>query len=482
MKTYDTTIKFGTDGWRGIIAEDFTFENVRRCSQGVANYLKDAVQADKSIVIGYDTRFSSADFARAAAEVLAANGIKVLLTDKPTPTPVISYGVTAYQASGGIVITASHNPARWNGFKYKTSDGASAPMDIVTPIEQHIAAVTPGAILRVDADRAEKQGLIEYIDLKPAYIQQVKRLVNPQKQSNLKIVVDSMHGAGAGYFKALLDNPPDIIEINSEPNPDFPGMKQPEPISANLSRLAATVRSNGASVGLATDGDADRIGIIDEHGNFMTQLQVYALLALYLLDIRGERGAIVKSITTTSMLFKLGQLYKVPVFEVPVGFKYVAPVMIRENAMIGGEESGGYGFHGHVPERDAMVAGLYFIDFMNRTGKTPSQLLEYLYSKVGPHYYDRIDILFNPSERKSITQRLINSNPAVLDGIKVMKKDTSDGFRFLMEDGSWLLIRFSGTEPLLRIYAETSSLLKVQRLLETGSNLAGVKYETNQPG
>jgi alpha-D-glucose phosphate-specific phosphoglucomutase len=451
---------------------------VRRCAQGVADYLQASELANKGIVIGYDTRFASADFARASAEVLAGNNVKVYLTDKPTPTPVVSYGIVAHKAGGGIVITASHNPAQWNGFKYKTPDGASAPTDIVTEIEQYIATTQPGSIKRLDIDKAVSHGWIEYTDLKPVYTEQINRIINTRdiKQANFKIVVDSMHGSGSGYFRMLLeDSQDDVIEINAEPNPNFPGMKQPEPIAPNLSRLAFTVRQSGASVGLATDGDSDRIGIIDEHGNFLTQLQVYALLALYLLEVRGERGAIVKSITTTSMLYRLGELYGVPVFEVPVGFKYVAPVMLEENAMIGGEESGGYGFRGHVPERDALVAGLYFLDFMAKTGKTPSQLLDYLYSKVGPHYYDRMDIYFNAAERDIIVKRVEDSFPPFLDGVKVLKKDPLDGFRFILEDGGWLLIRFSGTEPVLRIYAETSSPQKVQRLLELGAELAGPK-------
>jgi phosphomannomutase len=285
-----------------------------------------------------------------------------------------------------------------------------------------------------------------------------------------------MHGAGGGYFKMLLDDGATrVSEIKAEPNPAFPGMKQPEPIGGNLSELSETVKREKAAVGLATDGDSDRLGVMDENGKFITQLQVYALLALYFFEIRGERGAIVKSITTTSMLNRLGELYHVPVFEVPVGFKYVAPVMLRQNALIGGEESGGYAFRGHVPERDGLLAGLYFLDFIAQTGKTPSQLLEYLYQKVGPHYYDRRDALFNESERAVIIQRMADSSPESLNGVMVLRKESADGFRFLLADGGWLLVRFSGTEPLLRIYAESSSDENVRRLLDIGQNMAGIK-------
>jgi phosphomannomutase len=257
-----------------------------------------------------------------------------------------------------------------------------------------------------------------------------------------------MHGAGAGYFSWLLEGGQNrITELNAEVNPAFPGMKQPEPIAPNLEKLAAAVRQSGAAVGIATDGDADRLGLMDERGGFLNQLQVYSLLALYLLETRGQRGAIVRTITSSCMLNKLGSLYGVPVFEVPVGFKYVAPVMQRENAMVGGEESGGYGYRGHVPERDGILSGLFFLDFMFRSGKTPSQLLDYLYSKVGEHHYDRRDMSFNEADRAAIVHRLQQASPATLNGLRVVRKDTQDGFRFILADDSWLLIRFSGTEP-----------------------------------
>ena len=283
-----------------------------------------------------------------------------------------------------------------------------------------------------------------------------------------------MYGAGAGYFKRLLDGGAiKVTEINDERNPLFPGI-QPEPIAVNLAKLSATVKREGASVGLATDGDADRIGIIDENGVFLTQLQVFALLCLYLLEIRQERGPIVKTITTTSMLYRLGEIFKVPVYETPVGFKYVAPIMLAENALIGGEESGGYGFRGHIPERDAILAGLYFLDLMVKTGKTPSELLDYLYSKVGPHYYQRVDFTLPEDKRQIINNRIRHNLPESIDGVKVVKTDTTDGFRFILADTTWLLIRFSGTEPVLRIYAESDSLPRTERLLKLGKELAGV--------
>ena len=478
MGLKDNPIKFGTDGWRGIIAEDFTFDNVRICAQAVADYLKKSGLAKRGLVIGYDTRFASEDFARAAAEVICGNGIKVYLCTQATPTPVISYGVLAKKAGGAVVITASHNPAQWNGFKYKSEDGASAPTEVITEIENNIATIIKsGKLKQLSLTEADKQGLIEYIDLAPPYQKQIKKFINLDElgKGNLKIVVDSMYGAGAGYFKMLLaDSSHQIIEINDNRNPSFPDMKQPEPIAVNLNRLSARIKEEGADIGIATDGDADRLGIIDEKGNFLTQLQVFALLALYLLEVRRQRGAIVKTITATSMLDRLGEIFNVPVYETAVGFKYVAPIMLKENALIGGEESGGYGFRGHVPERDAILAGLYFLDLILKTGKTPSQLLNYLYGKVGPHQYNRMDIEFSEEQRDTINSCIISSSPEALDGVKVVKKDIFDGSRLTLADTSWLLIRFSGTEPLLRIYAESDSPSRVSRLLEWGRELAGV--------
>jgi len=443
----------------------------------VADYLKQAGLSSRGLIIGYDTRFASEDFAAAAAEVVAGNGIKVYLCPRATPTPVVSYGVRAQVTGGAIVITASHNMAIWSGFKYKSEDGSSAPPEITAEIEKHIShTLATGKIRQMPLAEALAQGLVEYLDLAPTYFDQLTKLIdlNKLRQARLKVVVDPMYGAGAGYFKRLLDGGAiELVEINSERNPLFPGI-QPEPIAANLAKLSATIKKARASVGLATDGDADRLGIMDEEGRFLTQLQVFALLALYMLEIRGERGSMVKTITTTSMLHRLGDIFEVPVYETPVGFKYVAPIMLAENALIGGEESGGYGFRGHIPERDGILSGLYFLDLMTKTGKTPSQLMDYLYSKVGPHYYQRVDVEFPEGERQIITSRLEYNRLKSLDGVKVVTFDTTDGFRFILADTTWLLIRFSGTEPLLRIYAESNSLPRVERLLELGKELAGV--------
>jgi len=476
-------IKFGTDGWRGIIAEDFTFDNVRICAQAVAEYLKQNRLGKQSLVIGYDTRFASEDFAAAAAEVIAGNNIKVHLCLKPAPTPVVSFTVPATKSAGAIVITASHNPGSWNGFKYKSQDGASAPGEVTSQIERNISSLSQTLSLgereqrrdvkRLALDKALKRGIVDYLDPSPAYFEHLSHFVDVEelRRQKLNIIVDPMYGAGIGYFKAVLQGSNlKITEINAERNPSFPQI-QPEPIAKNLTKLSRLVVEQKADVGLATDGDADRIGIIDERGQFLTQHQVFALLCLYLLEVRGERGAMIRTLTSTMMISRLGKLFDVPVYETPVGFKYVAPLMMEKNAIIGGEESGGYGFRGHVPERDAILAGLYFLDFMVKTGKTPSQLLDYLYSKVGPHYYDRMDFHISSAKRRTILHRLSSSSPDTIAGSKVTKVDTTDGFRFFLGDDSWLLVRFSGTEPLVRIYSEAESLERARELLDEGKKL-----------
>jgi alpha-D-glucose phosphate-specific phosphoglucomutase len=471
-------IKFGTDGWRGIIAADFTFDNVRICAQAVAGYLKQHRLDKRGLVIGYDTRFASEDFAAAAAEVMAGNDVKVHLCLRAAPTPVVSFAVPATKSAGGIVITASHNPGSWNGFKYKSQDGASAPENVTSQIEENIdSLIRRGvSVKRLALDTALKRGVVDYMDPSPVYFEHLGRFVDLEKlrRQKLNIVVDPMYGAGIGYFKAILQGGDlKVAEINAERNPAFPQI-QPEPIARNLTRLSRSVVARKADVGLATDGDADRIGIIDEKGRFLTQHQVFALLCLYLLEARGERGAMVRTLTSTMMVSRLGELFDVPVYETPVGFKYVAPLMMKRNAIIGGEESGGYGFRGHVPERDAILAGLYFLDFMAETKKTPSQLLDYLYSKVGPHYYDRRDFHISAANRRTIVQRLASNPPKKLAGSRLTRIDTTDGFRFFLGDESWLLIRFSGTEPLVRVYAEAESIERTGELLDEGEKLIGL--------
>ena len=473
-----STIKFGTDGWRAIIAEDFTFDNVRACAQGVADYLKESDKDKSGVVIGYDTRYASEDFASACAEVLAGNGIRSILLSRVSPTPVTSYSITALKADGGIMITASHNPGNYNGFKFKTEAGASAPTEVISVIEKNANNYTleEGHIRRLEIKEAIRKKLITFHDPFPGYSRHVKKLIDLEelKKHSMRIVVDSMYGAGIGFFKDLLEGGQiQIHEINTVHNPLFPGI-QPEPIGKNLGKLARHVIRDNAAAGLATDGDADRIGLVDENGRYRNTQEVFALLAMYLLETCKERGALVKTLTSTDMLYKIGELYSVPVFETQVGFKYVAPIMLKENALLGGEESGGYGFRGHIPERDGILAGLYLLDYIVRTGKTPTQLLQDIYKKVGPHYYERVDSYLGEVAKKQILSKLSSGNIESILQRRVVKLDTRDGFRYKLEDGSWLLLRFSGTEPLVRIYAESSTPEDVQRLLQYGQELAGI--------
>jgi len=474
------SIRFGTDGWRAVIAEDFTFDNVRICAQAVAAYLRESVGQSAKVVVGYDTRFGSEDFAAASAEVLAANGLHVYLTGKAEPTPVVSHAVVNLKADGGIVITASHNPGRWNGFKYKGPDGSSAPMEVISEVERHVAAlVQAGAsaqVRRLGLSEAMAEGLVERHDPSVAYIAGISRLVDLDalRQMSGTMVVDSMYGAGSGYFARLLGGSRlNIEELNSERNPLFPGIR-PEPITPNLARLRSRVPEAGALLGIATDGDADRVGIVDEQGQFMTQHQVFALLCHYLLAVRQERGDIIRSVTTTEMISLLGQRFGVPVHVTAVGFKYIAPLMLECDALIGGEESGGYGFRGHIPERDGILAGLYFLDYARRTGKTPSRLLDDLYELVGPHHYDRLDQELEPADRARGAALLEQMGPDRVGAAEVHLVDRTDGVRLVLRDGSWLLFRLSGTEPLVRIYAEAESMERVRALLSQGRALLGL--------
>jgi alpha-D-glucose phosphate-specific phosphoglucomutase len=473
-------LKFGTDGWRGRIADDYTFDNVRRCSEGYALWLlaeaRRARVSKPTVVIGHDKRFQSEDFAACAAEVLAGHGVKVFLTDGATPTPVIAYAVKSQRALGAINITASHNPPHDNGFKVRNHTGGAIDPAGLAVIEGGIPP-TSDSVKRLAYASAVKQGLIETFDASAEYLVNLKKLVKlkPIKDAGLSIVVDPMWGNGAGWFPRLIGGGKTTIhEIHNVRNPSFPEMSRPEPIRPNVDVGLKTTKQLGADVLCITDGDADRCGFGDENGAFINQLRAMALLALYLLEVRGQRGPIVKTLSTTSMLESLGRQYGVAVHETGVGFKYVAPKMTETDAIIGGEESGGYAFRGNVPERDGILANLYLLDMMVQTGKTPSQLVDWLFEKVGPHYYDRIDTVMNEADRAKVKQRLIDAAPAKIAGIAVSRKNTTDGFKFELADGGWLLLRMSGTEPLVRVYTETGKQRNVKVLLHEGLKIAGL--------
>ncbi len=427
------------------------------------------------VVIGHDKRFLSENFAAAATEVLTANGLRVYLTDGATPTPVISFSVVNRKAVGAINITASHNPPTDNGFKVRDENGGAIAPTGLTEIKSYIPPSIDG-VKRIPLTDAEMQKLVQKFDPVPAYSSHLTDLIDlkPIIESPLHVVVDTMWGNGAGWFSRLLAGGNiQINEIHNTRNPIFPEMKRPEPIPPNIDVGLKTTLEQKADVLLVTDGDADRLGLGDENGQFVNQLQTYALLAYYLLEIRKERGPIVKTLSTTSMLDKLGKLYNVPVYETGVGFKYVAPKMLETNAMIGGEESGGYAFRGNVPERDGILAGLYILDMMVKLNRKPSELIELLFSKVGPHYYDRIDTSFN-GDRQAREEKILSAKPSTIGGLKVTGLNTLDGYKFLLEDGGWLLIRFSGTEAIMRVYCETTHHESVQSILKDGLKIAGL--------
>ena len=473
-------IKFGTDGWRALIAGDYTYENVARCARGLCDYLKQRGTADQGLIVGCDTRFLSPEFAATVAGVSACQGIRTLLSVEAAPTPVLSYNVLHHGAGGAAIITASHNPATWNGFKFKPEYAGSATQEITDDLEEAIRKVGPVDAAEIDAAlRHSREGgtpLVKNFDPSEPYFEHLARLVDLDaiRSAGFRVVVDAMYGAGGGYLPRFLEGgPTTVVELHGQRNPAFPGMAQPEPIAPNLTELMAEVPGTGASVGIALDGDADRVGIIDEAGNFVTTLDVFSLLALYLLEEKGERGSLIKGVTASQALNKMGESYGVAVHEVQVGFKHMGPRMEELNALMAGEESGGFAFRGHVPERDGILSGLLVLEYMAKTGKTVSELLNNLFERVGPHFYHRRDIEFEADDRDRISRMANNPELAHLGKYRVVASDSIDGRRLRFDDG-WLAVRFSGTEPLLRIYAEADSPERVSGLLDAAQEYLGV--------
>ena len=467
-------IRFGTDGWRAIIGEDYTFANVARCARGLCDYMKRRGTADKGLIVGYDTRFLSPEFAATVASVCADQGVRIMLADAPAPTPVLSYGVMHHGTGGAAIITASHNPAIWNGFKFKPEYAGSATQEITDELEEVIGAV--GHVAPAGIQSEGESGLVESLAPAEPYFEHVAKLVDLDaiRSAGFHVMVDAMYGAGAGYLPKLLEGGRTTVEeLHGHRNPAFPGMAQPEPIAQNLAELMARVPADGASVGIALDGDADRVGIIDETGRFVTTLDTFSLLALYLLESRGWRGSLIKGVTASQALNKMGDIYGVDVHEVRVGFKHMGPRMDELNALMAGEESGGFAFRGHVPERDGILSGLFVLENMAKSGRAVSQLLEKLFERVGPHFYHRRDIEFAAADRERINQRVNDPGLERLGAYSVAASDSIDGRRLHFDDG-WLGVRFSGTEPLLRIYAEASSPERVAGLLDAAVEYLGV--------
>ncbi|NQW20126.1 MAG: phosphoglucomutase/phosphomannomutase family protein [Chloroflexi bacterium] len=447
-------IQFGTDGWRAIIADDFTFSNVRACAEAVARNLIATSRSDQGLVVGFDTRYGSPRFAKAVADVVNSYGIETHMFDVAAPTPACSFAVVDHSAANGIMITASHNPPEWNGFKVKSSAGGSATPAEVAQIEKHLAEVLDGK----PSNQRGKQATNTTFDVIGPYLEQLHRVIDvaPIKAKPLKVVVDAMHGSGAGIIsKVLAGGVIQVTEIRSEHNPNFPGMDQPEPIEHNLKPLSYAVRKSGADVGIALDGDADRVGIVDENGRYFSTLEVFSLLTDHFMGRRNERGGVACTITMSSMVDKLSAHYGAPVFRTSVGFKFVGPTMVDNGCSMGGEESGGYAFKGHVPERDGSLSGLLFLEAMVMSGRKPSELLSDLHTLVGPHTFRRIDISYDESERSNLANKVLSAAPKTLGGLALESDDRRDGVRFNLAGGSWAVVRMSGTEPLVRIYAET---------------------------
>jgi phosphomannomutase len=470
----ENPVHFGTDGWRAIIAEDFTFENVRACTAAIADHFLATYGTARHVVVGYDTRFLSAEFASVAARVLAGRGYRVELADRPAPTPATSYRIVESGACGGVIITSSHNPAAWNGIKVKPHYGGSASPDVVADIETRVPAILQARDYRIAPTDSDA---ITTFDPLPGYLEAMGRFVDLDRirAAGLRIAVDVMYGTAAGIYERLLSGgATSVTTLHGERNPAFPGIRAPEPIESNLGEVLALVAGGGYEVGIANDGDADRVGFIDEHGRYIDQLRSFALLIQSMLGPKGLRGPIVKSVTTTNMAALLAQHYGVPLYETPVGFKYIGPLMMEHDALIGGEESGGYGFRGHLPERDGILAALYLLDAMAATGRTPSELLAEVFAITGEHHYQRIDVDLEPGSNAAIRDRLNAAAPGEIAGRPVVSADRTDGWRFVIPEG-WLLLRLSGTEPLLRIYTEVTDRSLVRPVLAAGAALAGIR-------
>ncbi|MBK49960.1 MAG: phosphoglucomutase/phosphomannomutase family protein [SAR202 cluster bacterium] len=468
-------IKFGTEGWRGIIADDFTFDNVRLCSQGVAELVNsNKLEGNKSVLIGYDTRFGSQSFAEVAAETIARNGIPVYLSNKPAPTPALSFNTKYNNHQAAIIITASHNSYKWNGFKLKLAYGGPANTKIITDLETQIDNLSK----KENPFPNKRNSKIEYFNPDETYLPHIKKLVSIDSILNarLSIVIDAMWGVGSGYLSSLCSgNLNKITEIRSKHDPMFPNIEQPEPVEKNLSKLQQEVINTSSEIGLANDGDADRLGVVNKNGAYISSLQIFALLCMHQLEFLGNRAPIVKSITMTNMIDKLGKYYNVPVFSTSVGFKNIAPIMVSKNAMAAGEESGGYAFNNNMPERDGILSGLLLLEMMAVSGKNLSELIELLESKVGTHHYDRLDIKIQNDQKDKLIANLISSPITSIGNKKVLARDTTDGFKYTLDnEGSWLLIRFSGTEPLLRIYAECQNQEDTQNTLNSMAKIMGI--------
>ena len=456
-------IKFGTDGWRAVIAEDFTFANVRRVAAAIAQYVREETEPSRGLVVGYDMRFLSPEFARATADVLSAAGIKVWLAESGTPTPAVSYAVVARQTAGAVMITASHNPYRWNGVKFKAPYGGSAAPPIIHRIEAHLHHLDRART----RPRKGKAAPIETVDLTTPYLERLKQLVKLDqiRASGQKFVIDPMYGAGRGCIARLFNEAGiPFREIHSEHNPLFPGMN-PEPIEPHVEGLRQTVTEGNFDAGFATDGDDDRLGAIDRTGAFIDSHKIFSILLQHLTEDLGLRGEVVKTFSTTQMIDKLAKKHNLPLHVTPIGFKYICEFMLTRDILIGGEESGGIGIKGHLPERDGILNSLLLAEVMAEKKMTLGELVEGLSREFGPHFYGRVDLEVELAKAQRLVIEVAQGKFKKIAGLKVTKVEDLDGAKMRFGDSAWLLVRASGTENLLRLYSEAPSPEQVKAIL-----------------
>jgi alpha-D-glucose phosphate-specific phosphoglucomutase len=481
-------IHFGTDGWRAVISDEFTFENVRRVAQAIAEKtLADLPAAQRgiqpSMVVGFDTRFLSDRYAMAVAEVFAANGIHVWLAQADAPTPMISYAIVDKQANGGVMITASHNPPRYNGIKLKAAYGGSATAAVAKAVEARLNNNQTNRTQpkQIEIQAATEAGLVTRFDPLPAYEEHIRKLVDFERirsarfnDAPVSVAVDAMYGTGRIYLRRLLEDAGcAVMELRHEMNPGFNGI-HPEPIEQHLKPLIDLMVEGKHHIGLATDGDADRIGAVDPTGRFVDPHCIMALLLDYLVNDRKLVGSVVKTVSTTQMLNRLADRYGLKLYETPVGFNHISDLMLREAVVLGGEESGGISMLGHIPEGDGILMGLLLVELVAVRGKTLVELLGELMAApdVGKFCYARLDRPVRPFRKAELVADLKARAPKQLAGVDVARISDQDGVKYILGDNSWLLIRPSGTEPVLRIYAESHSDEQVQRLLEAGAQMA----------
>lgn len=460
-------IVFGTDGWRGIIADTFTFENVAFVTKAYSKYLKKQ-GAVKGVAVGYDTRFLSREFAETVCAVLADNGIQALLSDAPLPTPALSYAVANGGLTGGLMLTASHNPPSFNGFKVKGAYGGSATPSIIDKIEKEVKNLNAGDYRSTTPlEEHLSAGRIQRVDFAGPYIDRIGQLVGLQGGAPGPIAVDPMYGAGIGYMTRLLrDAGYAVEEVRSTYNPGFDGVA-PEPIERNLEPLRGAIADRKCQMGLATDGDADRIGAMDHQGRFVDSHRIFALLLRHLVVNRGLRGKVVKAFSSTQMIDRLCQKYDLPLEIVPVGFKHVTQRMLDEDVLLGGEESGGFGMRGHLPERDGVLNGLLLVKMCEEGRCSLAQLVDELLADVGPHWFDRSDLTLSEAEKASTRVRLRDTPPTSLGGQVVERVEETDGHKFFFAHEEWAMIRQSGTEPVVRLYAEAQTPQRVQAYISS---------------